>query len=215
MSLEKSQKILKAMWDKVAKPSADGKRQIVIKNQKDLEYHYWTGFVDDEIFSLQDWVEAFKDSLLPNGMYLINEAQWLDKAKYHYSGPIHPPYDPMTIREGEWSEEELHELVWEKIKPNVYFSKEDFEKIIAESRKSIPKTSEGKFLISPELKKDWTEFINTYASPRRMLQIGVYQLKAAKQGSAPSGTPSGSGFSQGPGASRQIADQLSHIIGKR
>ncbi len=51
MSLEKSQKILKAMWEKVAKPGADGKKYIIIKNRTDLEYHYWSGFVDDEKYT--------------------------------------------------------------------------------------------------------------------------------------------------------------------
>lgn len=215
MSLEKSQKILKAMWEKVAKPGADGKKYIIIKNRTDLEYHYWSGFVDDDQFTVQDWIAAFQDSLLPNGMYLVNEPQWMDKASYHYSGPINAPYDPMTIREGEWTEEDLEKLVWENIKPCVYFSKEDFGKVIAEAKKSMPR-SNGNYVISNALKKDWLEFMNTYASPKRVLQMGVAQLRAAK-GQAASGGPAvaGSGFVQGPGPSQQVADKLSQLIAKR
>jgi len=215
MSLEKSQKILKAMWDKVAKPGADGNKYIVIKNRSDLEYHFWSGFVDDDKYTLQNWVDAFKESLLPNGIYLVTERQWMEKAEYHYSGPIYPPWDPMTIREGEWSEEDLDDLTREKIQPSVNFSKDDFSKVYAEVKKDMPK-KDGKFLISRDLKIEWTTFINTYASPKRVLSIGVYQLKAVQQGQPEAGPLGpGSGFSKGPAAGQQVADKLSQLIGRR
>ena len=214
MSLEKSRKILQKMWERCAKPGADGRKYIVIKDRADVEYHYWSGFVDDEKFSVQEWADAFQDSLLAKGVYLVNEDQWLAKAKYHYSGPIHPPWDPMTIREGEWDETELETLAWEKLKPNVYFSKEDFAKVIAEVKRTIPKAS-GKYVIGRALKQDWTEFVNTYASPRRVLQMGVAQLKAARGQPISPQAPVQTGFVQGPSASRQIADKLSQLIGRR
>lgn len=212
---EKSQQILQKMWDRCAKPGADGRKQIIIKNRTDLEYHYWSGFVDDEKFTIQEWVDAFQDSLLPNGMYLVTEDQWMEKAEYHYSGPIDPPWDPMTIREGEWGETELEELAWNRLKPNVYFPKEDFSKIIAEVKKTMPRAN-GKYLISRALKQDWTEFVNTYASPRRVLQMGVAQLRASSGQSTSQqvGGPQ-TGFAKGPAASRQIADKLSDLIGRR
>jgi hypothetical protein len=143
---------------------------------------------------------------------LVTEEQWMAKVPYHYSGPIHPPYDPMSIREGEWSEGELEELLWEKLKPCVYFTKEEWGKIIGEVKRTVPK-KDGKFLISKQLKQDWTNFVNTYASPRRILQLGVAQLRAAQ--TAPASPGSKSGFAQGPAASRQVADRLSQLIAKR
>jgi hypothetical protein len=216
MPEEKSRQILQKIWDKVAKPGPDGKNYIVIKNRQDLEYHFWSGFVDDDQYSLQQWVDAFQDSLLPNGGYLVTEDQWMAKVPYHYSGPINPPYDPMTIREGEWSEADLESLVWEKLKPCVYFSKEEWGRIIGEVKKTLPK-KDGKFVISRALKEEWTNFVNTYASPRRVLQLGVAQLRVVKTGQPASGAPLGpqSGFAKGPDASRQVADRLSQLIGKR
>ncbi|HEX5038308.1 MAG TPA: hypothetical protein VFX30_14215 [bacterium] len=214
MPEEKSRQILQKMWDKIAKPGADGRNYIVIKDRKDLEYHFWSGFVDDDHYTIQQWVDAFQDSLLPNGAYLVTEEQWMAKVPYHYSGPILPPYDPMTIREGEWSEADLEGLVWEKLKPCVYFTKDEWGRIIGEVKKTLPK-KDGKYLISRQLKQEWTTFVNTYSSPRRVLQMGVAQLKAAQSGQgAPASSPQ-SGFAQGPAASRQVADRLSQLIAKR
>ncbi len=219
MHEEKSRQVFRKIWDKVAKPGLDGRKLIVIRNRADLEYHWWSGLVDEDKYSMQDWVAAFQDSLLPNGGYFVTEEQWMAKAEYHYAGPIDSPFDPMTIREGEWSEEALDDLVWNKLKPCVYFSKDDWGKIIAEVKKTLPKKND-RYVISHPLKQEWTTFVNTYSSPRRVLQLGVYQLRAQQKGQTgplgPSPTsPAATGYAQGPASSRTIADRLSQLIGKR
>lgn len=213
MPEEKSRQILQKMWDKVAKPAADGKKYIIIKDRKDLEYHFWSGFVDDDQYTLQQWVDAFKDSLLPNGAYLVNETQWMEKAVYHYSGPIDRPYDPMTLREGEWDEKELDQFAWEKLRPCLYFSKEDFGRWLLEAKKSF--YVNGKYVVTALVKKELLEFVNAYASPRRILQLGVWRLKAAQ--GQPAGSPVGadSGFARGPSQSQSIASKLSQLVGAR
>lgn len=216
MPEEKSRQILQRMWEKVAKPGADGKKYIVIKDRKDLEYHFWSGFVDDDQFTLQQWVDAFQDSLLPNGAYLVTEEQWMDKVPYHYSGPIDRPYDPMTIREGEWGDEELEQFAWEKLKPCLYFSKDDFGKWFQAAKKTF--YVNGKYVVTTVVKKELAEFLNLYASPRRILQMGVWQLKAAQGRSANASSMAAgasSGFAQGPSTSQSIASKLSQLVGQR
>ena len=104
MSSEKSYQALRAIWDKVAVQAPDGKKYLIFKSRTDLDYLYCTGFVDEAKYKPDDWVGAFSDSLMPNGAYMVNEAQWLDKEKFHFWGPVGVPWNPLELREGEWTE---------------------------------------------------------------------------------------------------------------
>src|SRR5262245_49460505 len=125
MSSDKSYQALRAIWDKVAVQAPDGKKYIIFKSRTDLDYLYCTGFVDETKYKPDEWVEAFKDSLMPNNAYLVNEDQWLDKVKYHYWGPVGLPWDPMELREGAWEEKEFRAMIKEKIMPQIFFTPEE------------------------------------------------------------------------------------------
>lgn len=207
MPFEKSHPALKAIWEKVSVRAPDGKNYLLFKNRKDLEYLYCTGFVDVDRYPLDEWVETFSDSLMPNGAYMVTEEQWMDKVRFHYSGPVGRPFDPMTLREGEWSEEEIRTLIREKILPSVYITADQFEKVI-EDVKQGPYYVNGKFLINQAVKADLLTTLNNYASPRRIRELAVVE---AGEGS---GRTEGKGFVKGPTPSQQAAERLSQIISK-
>src|SRR5262249_30757370 len=118
------------IWEKVSQPFPEGRRCIQWRTRADIDYLYDTGFVDTDRYKKEEWIDAFKDSLLPDGSYLITREQWLAKGVYRFSGPTAAPFDPLSLQEGEWEVEEFEKILEEKIFPSTTLSKEIFRKAI-------------------------------------------------------------------------------------
>lgn len=212
MSSEKSYRTLQSIWDKLSKPGKEGKKWLAFKDRNDLVYLFSTGFVDESQYSLQDWVKAFEESRQPDGSYLISEGQWLEKVKYHYSGPIGVPFDPMMLREGDWTDQQMELLIKEKILPAIYFTEAEFRKILEEVKPTF--YANGVYKISAPVKKDLKELIDMIPSPAQVRALGVSEAR----GQMSSGSNSGqnpSGFSKGPAQSELAAQRLASILLKK
>jgi len=215
MSSDKSYQALRAIWDKVAAQAPDGKKYIIFKSRTDLDYLYCTGFVDETKYSSEDWVNAFSDSLMPNKAYLVSEEQWLDKVKYHFWGKVGTPWNPLELREGAWEEAEFRAMVKEKILPQIFYTEAEFEKILAEAKKS-GLVMGGKYMITKAVKENLLDLLNNYPSPRRAREMDVAALKGQPlSGGSPAGQAQKSGFSQGLSPSQKAADRLSQLLSKR
>lgn len=213
MSSDKSYQALRSIWDKVAAQAPDGKKYIIFKSRTDLDYLYCTGFVDETKYSPTDWVNAFSDSLMPNNAYLVTEEQWLDKVKYHFWGKVGVPWNPMELREGEWTETEFRAMVKDKILPQIFHTPEEFEIILSDAKKSGLMIG-GKYMITKLVKENLLDLLNNYPSPRRAREMDVAAL-TGKTASGP-GTPAQkSGFVQGVSPSQKAADRLSQLLSKR
>ncbi len=208
MASDKSIHVLRAIWERLSKPGPAGKKFLILKHRNDIVYLYSTGFVDESQITLLDWVKAFEDSLQKDGSYLITEEQWMDKAPYHYSGPVGTPFDAMTLREGDWSEADMETLLREKILPATYFTESEFRRIFNEAKPTF--FSGGVYKISPAVKKDLKELLELCPSPAQVRALGV--LEARKQ-PAPSSPPTPrSGFASGPSQSEVAAQRLANLL---
>ncbi len=214
MSSDKSFRALKEIWDSVSIKTPDGKQFILFKKREDIEYQYCSGFVNESEFSLEEWVDSFSDSRMPNGMYLVSEEQWMDKVRFHYSGPVSDPFDPLTLREGEWSEEEMDELVREKILPSIYLSAEDFGKVF-EAAKRHGLSVNGHYRINQATKEGLLDLINDCPSPRRVRELLRAEVRASRKGSTGLSQGIGAtGFTKGPSASQVAAERLGQLLKK-
>jgi hypothetical protein len=215
MSSEKSFQALRAIWDKVAVQAPDGKKYLVFKSRTDLDYLYCTGFVDETKYKPSDWVDAFSDSLMPNGAYMVSEGQWLDKVKHHFWGPVGLPWNPLELREGVWEEKEFRAMIDEKIMPQIFFTAEEFEKVLSEAKKN-GLTVNGKYMVTKVVKQNLIDLLNDYPSPRRAREMDVAALKGQlATGGTAAGQTQKSGFAKGTSPSQQAADRLSQILSKR
>ena len=70
------------IWNKVASIDAREARSIIYKDENDLAYLYAQGFVDARNHTLEEWIEAFKDSRREDGSYRLSHSQWMAKKKY-------------------------------------------------------------------------------------------------------------------------------------
>lgn len=212
MSSEKSYKTLQSIWDKLSKPAKDGKKWLTFRDRNDLVYLYSTGFVDEKQYTLQDWIKAFDDSRQADGSYLIAEGSWMDKVKFHYAGPIGVPFDPLDLRDGDWTEADMEKVIVEKILPSIYFTEAEFRKIFDEVKPTF--FLNGVYKLNSAVKKDLKELIDLIPSPAHVRALGVAEARGrASPGSKSAGVSTG--FSSGPSQSEAAAQRLANILLKK
>lgn len=205
---------LEQTWEKASKPAKDGKRYITFTSVQDLMFLYATGFVDAQKFSFEQWLNAFASSRQANASYLITKEQWLEKKKFHYTGPVHPPFDPMGIEEKDYSEQEVTKILTQDLIPATTFDKSYVPQVI-NNLKAQGRFIGGKFKIDSNVKKYLTEVIKQYPSPLRVLQVTVHRLIKAKKGDVQSAKEElqRSSFIAGASAQQIASNRLSTMVG--
>jgi len=196
---------LRAIWDKVAQPGVDGKKIIIFANRNDLVYLFCTGFVDERKFTLYDWVDSFKDCLQENGSYVLNEEQWMSKARFRFYGPVGQPFNALLLREGDWTEQDMENLIKGFMLQAVYFTEKEFRTIFEEAKEAFFK--DGVYKMTKEVKKDFKALIDMYPSPAQVRALGLSEARAQMSGKT------GSGFSTGPAQSQVAAQKLADLLG--
>lgn len=206
---------LEQIWNQVATQAEDGKKYIILKlGIQDLMFLYMSGFVDAKKYSFKQWMEAFTPSRRPNGHYWVLKEHWLEKKKYHYTGPVKIPFDPMKMEERDYEEQEITKLLTEKILPGTMFNVA-YAPTIINNLKAQGRLINGKFRIDQELKKYLLGVMNQYPSPMRILEVSVDRMRKAKKGDRKlmQEQIQKSAFSAGSTAQQIAAARLSSLMG--
>ncbi len=196
---------VRAIWDKVAQPGTNGKKFIVFANRNDLVYLFCTGFVDERKHTLRDWVDSFQECLQEDGSYAVPEEHWMSKAQYRFSGPVGQPFNPLLLREGDWSEKEMEGLIKGFLLPAVYFTEKEFRSIFDEAKPTFFKN--GVYKVTKDVKQDFKTLLDMYPSPAQVRALGLAEARAQMSGKA------GSGFTTGPAQSQVAAQRLADLLG--
>jgi len=209
-----------AIEPKISSLEPDGARCIIWRNRNDLDYLYDSGFVDTDRFKKEQWIDAFQEALRPDGSYRLTRDQWLAKRPFRYIGPTNPPFDPLTLKEGEWDKEEFEKVFRYNILPSTTISEEQFRKGFEKARKTA--FSHGKVVINKPFKFSLKQALLLYPSPRRVREINVAEQRekltaltapvSAKTATAAKTAPSQ--FSSGPSKEQSIQDQLNRLLRK-
>lgn len=190
----------------MAKAGPGGEKKLYFNGRNDVVALFCSGFVDDSKHTVQEWVEAFQKHVQPDGSYLLTEEEWMEKAVFHFDGPVGKPFDPLMLREGEWSESSIQSLIKHHILPAVYFNEKEFAMVWDEARPQY--LVKGKFIISKKFKEDLKNLVESYPSPSQVRAWGLEDMrkKAASKGS---------GFASGPARSQVATQRLTDLISKR
>ncbi|HSA60245.1 MAG TPA: hypothetical protein VLJ37_11235 [bacterium] len=207
------------IWEKVSVPQAGGMRCIVWRNRNDLDYLYDSGFVDTDQYRKEQWIDAFQDSLKPDGSYIVTKDQWLAKRAFRFDGPTGEPFDPLTLPEGEWDMDAFDKLLKQKILPSTTLTEENFRRGFEKARKTA--IVNGKVVVNKMFKFNLKQIFLLYPSPRRNREMAVAEErmkltppKADKTSKAATGLSQASGFSTGPSKEQSIQDRLSRLLKK-
>lgn len=214
--------VMRFIWDQVSQPGPGGKRFITYRNRKDLEYLYKTGFVDTDKHTLIQWMEAFKDSLQPNGSYLLSETQWMAKKPYRYEGSVFDPLDPLVLREGEWPKPDFEKLVSERVFPSLMIDKKVFDQAMERAKGSV--SPGDKVLLTKEFKLALKRLLDTFPSPKRVRELSVQDArnKSGQPPLQPQPAPARpqapqikTSYTKDQAASKTAVDQLSKLLHKK
>lgn len=187
--IAKAKKVMETLWDQMrSAPLKMPPNTLILEGDHDLIYLYNTGFVDTDKYSLQTWLNAFRDSRKPKGDYHLTKEQWLAKAKYRYNGLVAPPFDPMQLREGEWTLENVKKLAKQWILPETTITYEQYMRGIEEAKKQ-GLFKDDKFTVTREWKQKLLEILNTHPSPRRQRALLVEKMRRQEELETPGGVP--------------------------
>lgn len=208
-----SEQQMHSIWNRVSRLAKDGKKYIVFKTAHDLAYLYASGFVDSKKFTYQNWMDAFAASKLKEGSYLVTYDQWMEKAKYHYHGPVGEPFDPMQLEDRLYAEKEFIEILKKKVIPETIFDESQVGSF-TNNLKAQGRFVNGQVNIDKEAKKFMLQFMNTYPSPMRVLRIQVQRMSKAKKGAigAAQSQAQKSGFAVGQTAQQITAAKLDSLF---
>lgn len=205
---------LEAIFHRVAKESkgAKDKKYIFFKDQVDIAFLYASGFVDAKKYTYKQWLDAFDPSKQANGSYVVSHEQWMEKKKFHYDGPINPPWDPMALEERDYTEKEITELLVQKILPCTVFDS-SYAQTYINNLKAQAKLVNGVAFMDKAAKDYILQVINQFPAPMRVLEVAVWGLKKAKKGitQAAQTRIQESGFATGATAQQIFANRLADL----
>lgn len=224
--MTKNEEVLEWIWRQLHKQQlkmpAD---RLIFEGEHDLAYLYETGFVDTDRYSKRQWILAFQENRQPDGSYSLAHGEWLAKALYRYDGPVGRPFDPMTLREGEWELNDYKKIAKEKILPETTLTYEQFLQGL-KALQEQGKITDNKLVITAEKKQKLVALLNQHASPKRRRALNVDKVRryeeleaspAAAAITAP-GTDTqakkgpGSEFRQDPDTQKQFTGKLSDLL---
>lgn len=204
---------MEQIWEKIATPDATGEKVVVYKGEQDLVFLYANGLVDADQYGLEEWVAAFADSRQKDGTYRLTHEQWMAKKKFRYNGPVHKPFDPQRLKDGEYTPEEFYGILKEELVPSTWLTEQSIPKVM-KNYQAAGKFKDGKFVIDQALKDDFEKILRFYPSPLRILQIDVHGLPTQKKLVAGMPPASVSGFVQGTEMGREAARALEALYGR-
>lgn len=164
------------IWSKLPKSRAASGDEYVDYTLTDLPYLYNNGFVDTQAYSLDDWLVAFIPFKQAGNTYRLNKEQFFGLRRYRYAGIIRAPFDPLRLREGEWTEQNLWKLYRLSIKPSSTLTDQQF-KLMLESAKKKKLLVDGKFKLDRSFKVKLQKLIDDNPSPLRRLELRVLETK--------------------------------------
>jgi len=203
---------LEAIFMRVAKEGKDRKKYIFFKDQIDIAFLYASGFVDAKKYTYKDWLDSFEPCKQADGGYVVSHDQWMEKKKFHYNGPIKPPWDPMALEERDYSEKEIYDIIANKIIPCTALDA-SYAQVYINNLKAQGRLVNGRARIDKAAKEFVLQTINQYPSPMRVLEVSVYGLMKAKRGSRKASQEQlqKSGFKAGMTAQQIFTSRLSDL----
>lgn len=137
---------------------------------QDVDFLWHSGFVDTEQWSLEQWHDALIPFRQKDGNYRLTFDEFLTLEPYRYSGPIHVPFDALTIKEGKYTDEGLQKLIDASIAPSVSLNANDLGTAMTAIKEKF-RQADHLILIQMPAKVEIAQLIEAHPSPRRMREL--------------------------------------------
>lgn len=140
--IEVNRRAMEYIWNKVPKEKKDGVDYVTYV-KTDIPYLYYSGLVDTNSYTLEQWEKAFEDCLGEDARYWVSHEKMLWLGRFRYHKTVAEPFDPLKMRTGKYSVERLWKIFENSIIPSCSLPKEfiknTFDQMIVQ-HKSLAKT---------------------------------------------------------------------------
>lgn len=168
--------VMEVIWQNLPKlPDEDH----VTFDEGALEEIWLAGFVDDQKYSLQEWIKAFEPHKTPEGTFVLRKEDFFEKDKYRFQGEIKIPFEPLRINEGKYTDEGLQELIDLSIYPSCSYSRQELQKFFDEFKERY-RGKDGLIRIDMMAKRDIAKLIYENPSPTRRREL-LFDMLFAEQ----------------------------------
>jgi hypothetical protein len=204
------------LWEKLCEKDENGDLYI-IWTHPDVVEMYHNGFVDTDKFSKEKWIEAFKGDPREGVHYKISKKSWLAKRPFRYNKKLTAPFDPLSIREGEWSPEDLRALLENKVFPLTTISDRQIDPMFKTARE-MGRYVNGFYVVTKPFKIGLKSLIMNNPSPKfrreQDFAKAEQQLESKGKKSAKSTLTDQrkSGFVVGERPDRRVSGKLSDLL---
>lgn len=228
LSETEKKQVMRWIWDQMHRSDVKlAPDQLIFEGEHDLAYLYNCGFVDTDRYSYDKWLNAFRPHLQKDGSYRLSLEEWLSKTPYRYFGPIEAPFDPMTMREGEWTLEDYKAYCKQHILPEITLTYGDFLQGLEQAKQNG--TITGQVLqINRAEKEKLVALMDQYATPKRRRARDAEQTRQQTEGELElpqsTSTPASrntrtaptpgekSAYRSGPQQSKQTSGKLTDLL---
>ena len=165
------QDFMEGMWEAAPK-TKDGRVQYV---DEDVENLWRGGFINTENIDLDNWMKIMSKYKQPDEIYLLDHDQFVAMDDHRYKGEVKIPFNPMLINEGQYTEEDVDNLIKLSVLPSCGLDPEQIEFII-NKYKSDFKMPNGLITMNESFKIKILALVETYPSPLRNLETMLDQI---------------------------------------
>ncbi len=170
--VEKNRNVMNLIWSSI--PKEVGFSEETIKYvPTDLIFLYQTGFVDTNLFTLEEWQAAFQHLQQADSNYLITKNEFIKLGKFKYTGNIKAPVDPLKIREGWYEINDWRLFLIRSILPSTTALNAEFLKKGEENAKAKGLIVNGRIKIGKEIKLWLKQILDQHPTPQRLRELGV------------------------------------------
>lgn len=211
--IELNRRAMEHIWNAVKPKDVKDGVEYITYVKTDIPFLYYSGLVDTQRWSREQWEKAFEDCLGEDGKYWVSHEKMISLGRFRYCKVVSEPFDPLKMRTGKYSAERLWQVFEKSVIPSCSLPESFFKRVYdilifqkksltegfkkeydaLKKKKAEIKEEDGdhKFHEPKFLKEDGKEyvfldrddlarlkeFLDTYPSPRRKLEIMVQETR--------------------------------------
>lgn len=115
--IEFNRPYMEIIWRRVPK-TLKGDVEYIVYEAHDLPALYESGLVDTQRYSLEQWERAFENCKGEDGCFWVSYEKMISLGQYRFSKIVAEPFDPLRVRTGEYTIEQLWRLFEKAVIPS-------------------------------------------------------------------------------------------------
>lgn len=127
--IELNRRAMDFIWNQVNPKEVKDGIEYITYVKGDLPFLYYSGMVDTQKWSREQWDKAFEDCLGEDGRYWVSHEKMISLGRFRYCKVVGEPFDPLKMRVGKYTPERLWKIFENSIIPSSALPESFFKRI--------------------------------------------------------------------------------------